>query len=230
MLRRRGAEGGKTVFSMDGPLWRALNFIADVVILHFLWLFCSLPLVSIGASTTALYYAMMKRIRTNEGHVTSNFWQSFKANFRQATIFWLIVAAVAAVLWVDFNFCFTWGGTMGHIMLAGCSLLLVPCWMVLLYLFPVLSKFEGSIYTIFKNSFLMSIRHLPLTLLLTVIWATVWLMLAIFPPFTGLMLVCGAGLLAWVTSYIYIQIFRTYLPDEAEEDRKRTDNQYLHKD
>lgn len=218
------------MFSIEGPLWRALNLIADVIILHFLWLVCSLPLVTIGASTTALYYAMMKRIRTNEGHVTSNFRKSFKENFRQATVLWLIVAAVAAVLWLDFNFCFTWGGTAGHIMLAGCSLLLIPCWMVLLYLFPVLSKFEGSNYTVFKNALLMSVRHLPMTLLLTVIWGTVWLMLAIFPPFTGLMLISGAGLLAWVTSHIYIQVFRAYLPGEVEEDRRRTDNTWLHKD
>ena len=98
---------------MDGPLWRALNFIADVMVLHVLWLVHSLPLVTIGASTTALYYAMMKRIRTNEGQVTANFRQSFKANFRQATI-----------LWLDLNFCTTWGGTAGKVMLAGCSLLL----------------------------------------------------------------------------------------------------------
>ncbi len=218
------------MFSMDGPLWRALTFIADVVILHFLWLVCSLPLVTIGASTTALYYTMMKRIRTNEGQVTSNFFQSFRQNLRQGVALWLIAAAVAAILWLDFNFCFTWGGTAGKVMLAGCALLLVPCWMVLLYLFPVLAKFEGTLYTTFKNALLMSVRHLPLTPLLTVIWATVWLLLAIFPPFTGLMLICGAGLLAAVTSPIYIQVFRAYLPDEAEEDRERTDNQYLHRD
>ena len=204
---------------MDGPLWRALNFIADVMVLHVLWLVHSLPLVTIGASTTALYYAMMKRIRTNEGQVTANFRQSFKANFRQATI-----------LWLDLNFCTTWGGTAGKVMLAGCSLLLAPCWMTLLYLFPVLAKFTGSVYDTFKNALLMSVRHLPMTLLLTFLWATVWLMLAIFPPFTGLMLISGAGLTAWITSYIYIQVFRSYLPKEIEEDRKRTDNEWLHKD
>lgn len=218
------------MFSMEGPLWRALNLIADVVILHFLWLLYSLPVVTAGASTTALYFAMMKRIRTNEGQVTTNFRQSFRQNFRQATILWLIVAAVAAVLWLDLNFCTTWGGTMGKIMLAGCSLLLVPCWMVLLYLFPVLAKFTGSLYDTFKNALLMSIRHLPMTLLLTFLWATAWLMLAIFPPFTGLMLISGAGLMAWVTSHIYIQVFRAYLPGEIEEDRKRTDNEWLHRD
>lgn len=218
------------MFSMEGPLWRALNLIADVMILHFLWLVCSLPLVTIGSATTALYYAIMKRIRTNEGQVYTNFIKSFKENFRQATILWLIVAAAAAVLWLDLNFCFTWGGTAGKIMLAGCSLLLVPCWMVLLYLFPVLAKFTGSLYDVFKNSLLMSVRHLPFTLLLTFLWAMVWLLLAIFPPFTGLMLVSGAGLMAWITSQIYIQIFRSYLPDELEEDRKRIDNEWLHRD
>lgn len=218
------------MFSMDGPLWRALNFLADVMILHFLWLVHSLPLVTVGASTTALYYAMMKRIRTNEGQVAANFRRSFKDNFRQATILWLIAAAVGAVLWVDMNFCTTWGGTAGKIMLAGCSALLVPCWMTLLYLFPVLAKFTGSAYDTFKNALLMSVRHLPMTLLLTFLWATVWLMLAIFPPFTGLMLISGAGLMGWITSCVYIQVFRAYLPDEVEEDRRRTDNEWLHKD
>ena len=218
------------MFSMDGPLWRALNLIADVVILHFLWLICSLPLITIGPATTALYYAMMKRIRTNEGQVYTNFFKSFRENFRQATILWLIVAAVGIILRLDMDFCSTWGGTAGKIMLAGCSLLLVPCWMVLLYLFPVLAKFTGSLYDIFKNSLLMSVRHLPYTLLLTFLWATAWLMLAAFPPFTGLMLISGAGLMAWVTSHIYIQIFRSYLPDELEEDRKRIDNEWLHRD
>lgn len=218
------------MFSMEGPLWRALNFIADIVILHFLWLICSLPVFTIGASTTALYYAMMKRIRTNEGQITTNFGQSFKQNFKQATIYWLIIVAVAAVLWLDFNFCFTWGGTAGKVMLVGCSLLLVPCWMVLLYIFPVQAKFTGTLYENFKNALLMSIRHLPLTILLTLIWGTVWLMLAIFPPFTGLMLISGAGLLAWVTSQIYIQIFRTYLPDELREDQQKIDNEFLHRD
>lgn len=215
------------MFSMEGPLWRALNFIADVVILHFLWLLCSLPLFTIGASTTALYYAMMKRIRTNEGQVTSNFFRSFRQNFKQATELWLIVAAVGVVLWLDLNFCSTWDSPLTKVMLVGCAVLLIPCWMVLLYLFPVLAKFTGSLYDTFKNALLMSVRHLPLTLLLTVIWATVWLLLAVFPPFSGLMLISGAGLIAWITSYIYIQVFRSYLPDELREDQEKTDNEWL---
>lgn len=218
------------MFSMEGPLWRALNLIADVVILHFLWLACSLPLVTIGPSTTALYFAMMRRIRTNEGHVTTNFFKAFRQNFRQGAILWLIVAAVAAILWLDFNFCFTWGGIAGKVMLTGCALLLAPCWMVLLYLFPVLAKFEGSLFETFKRALLMSVQHLPLTMLLTFIWVTFWLMLAIFPPFTGLVIISGAGMMAWVTSHIYIQVFRSYLPGEVEEDRRRTDNEFLHKD
>ena len=218
------------MFSMEGPLWRAMNFIADVVILHFLWLICSLPLVTIGASTTALYYAMMKRIRTNEGHVTSNFRRAFRENFKQATALWLIVAVVGAVLWLDLNFCSTWDSPAAKVMLVGCAVLLVPCWMVLLYLFPVLAKFTGTLYSTFKNALLLSVRHLPMTFLLTVIWATVWMLLAAFPPFSGLMLISGAGLIAWITSYIYIQVFRTYLPDELREDQEKTDNEWLHRE
>ena len=173
---------------------------------------------------------MMKRIRTNEGQVTGNFRKSFRENFRQATVLWLIAAAVGAVLWLDLNFCSTWESPAAKVMLVACALLLIPCWMAALYLFPVLAKFTGSTWDTFKNALLLSVRHLPLTLLLTAIWATAWLLPAVFPPFLGLMLISGGGLMAWITSCIYIQIFRAYLPDELWEDQRRTDNPWLHRD
>ena len=85
-------------FSYDGLLVRFLNLVADLVALHVLWLLCSLPIVTIGASTTALYYASMRRIRTDESHVHQNFFRSFRQNFRQSTILWLIMLVVGAVL------------------------------------------------------------------------------------------------------------------------------------
>lgn len=77
------------LFSIEGPIWRFFNFVYNLVVLHVLWVVYSLPIFTIGASTTALYYACMKMIRTNEGYVHRNFHHSFKQNFKQSTVIWL---------------------------------------------------------------------------------------------------------------------------------------------
>ena len=69
----------------DNPVMNFLTIVCDIVILHFLWLLTSLPVLTIGASTTALYYTTMKCIRNGQGGVVKMFFKSFKDNFKQAT-------------------------------------------------------------------------------------------------------------------------------------------------
>ena len=69
-----------------------------------------------------------------------------------------------------------------------------------------------------KNALIMSIRHFPCSLLLVAIYGTFVLLLFSFPPFGGLLLCCGAGLIGYFTSNIFVYIFRKYIPDELEND------------
>ena len=92
------------LFSYDSPFSRFLYFVADIVTLHFLWILYSLPIITIGASTTALYYSCMKRIRTGEGYVTQNFRKSFRQNFKQSTILWIVLVLVGLVFSIDIRF------------------------------------------------------------------------------------------------------------------------------
>ena len=71
--------------STDNPIMNFLTIVCDIVILHFLWLLTSLPILTIGASTTALYYTTMKCIRNGQGGVVKLFFKSFRENFKQAT-------------------------------------------------------------------------------------------------------------------------------------------------
>ena len=147
------------LFSFDSLFMRALNFIADLVIMHVLWLVCCLPIVTAGASTTALYYTCMKRMRTKEGYITKNFFHSFRENFRQATILWLIMLAVLFLFVTDLRYAVYLNNFMGKIMLVTCSVFLIPCVLIAIYIFPVLAKFENTIFDNVKNALLMSIRH-----------------------------------------------------------------------
>ena len=113
-------------FSYDGLLVRFLNLVADLVALHVLWLLCSLPIVTMGASTTALYYASMRRIRTDESHVHQNFFRSFRQNFRQSTILWLMMLVVGAVLLLDFRLGLAMEGPLSTAVLVVSSIVTVP--------------------------------------------------------------------------------------------------------
>ena len=206
------------LFSVNSPLMRALNLIADILILHFLWLLCSIPLITIGASTTALYYACMKRIRTNENYIVSNFFRSFKSNFRQSTIIWIIMAASGILLAIDFRFAAGIGGTLGTVINVGCAVIVLPWFFILLYIFPVQAKFENPIRNNIKNALLMSFRHFPLTLALILIDGSFLILGFSSAPIMGIMLICGAGILGYLTSLIFVQIFRNYIPGEIEQD------------
>lgn len=206
------------VFSMDGPVMRFLNLLGNILTLHVLWLLYSLPLVTIGASTTALYHVSMQLVRKQDGYLRQSFHKSFRENFRQSAAVWLGILVFVFILSLDIRFASYLNNGLGRLMLIGCSLLLIPFLLTVLYIFPVQAKFENKIRDNLKNALLMSIRHLPLSLLLLFIQGSLFFLGFFFRPFMGVMLCCGAGLTAYLSSGIFVMIFRTYLPDEVLAD------------
>ena len=214
------------LFGHDSPIMRTFNLLADILTLHFLWLLYSLPLFTIGASTTALYYTMMKRIRTDEGTLFHNFHTSFKANFKQATILWLFLALFGFLLLFDFRFCFALHNGIGTIMLIGCSIVTIPFLFLCFYIFPVQAKFENRIFDNVKNALLMSFINFPYTLLLLVLTGTVILFALRYQLMMGFFLICGMGFYSYITAGVYIQVFRKYIPNELEEDLEKRGNEF----
>ncbi len=206
------------IFSFNSWLSRFLYLVADIVLLHILWIICSLPIVTIGASTTALYSSCMKRIRRDEGYITGNFFSAFKSNFRQSTLIWLLLLAVGGILYMDLWIGLSVEGVLGKIMLVSCSMLLIPFFCTVLYIFPVQAKFENRILDNLKNAFLMSLSNFQWTLFLVFILASFVLLTLVFPPFMGLMLIAGVGIFGYLTSCVFVYVFRKYLPDELQED------------
>ena len=102
------------IFNYDNGFWRFMGKLWDALVLNILWVVCCIPLVTVGAATTAVYYVALKLARDEEGYVISSFFKSFKENFRQATALWLVLAAGAAALAVDCRFLLAGDG-------AGCS-------------------------------------------------------------------------------------------------------------
>ena len=90
-------------FSMDNKFFTFMNKVADLCILNIICLVCCIPIVTAGASITAMYYVTLKMVRNEEAYIVWSFFKSFKDNFKQATIINLIMIAVGAVLYLDLN-------------------------------------------------------------------------------------------------------------------------------
>ena len=91
-------------FNYDNPVWRFIGKLGDLILLNILWIVCSIPVFTIGASTTAVYYVTLKLARDEGDSTIRSFFHSFKSNFRQATAIWLILLAAGIVLGIDFWF------------------------------------------------------------------------------------------------------------------------------
>lgn len=89
------------LFSYDGPLVTGINRLIDYILLGLLWMVASLPVVTYGAATTAMLFTAEVCLHKGEGKLFHTFRQSFRREFKQATLLWLIVAAVSALLLVD---------------------------------------------------------------------------------------------------------------------------------
>ena len=205
------------LFRMDSPLMRFLTKIADLMVLNILFCVTSIPLITIGASWTALYSVTLKMVRDEEGSVSRSYFRSFRQNFRQATLLWLGVLVVLALLVLDIRVLNGMaGGTAPGLLQVGVEILALLGIMVLQYLFPSLARFEASLADTLKNACMMVLAHLPKTALMTAAAVgAVWITLINNTTIAiGLMVwpLIGFSLMAFGNSGILRRIFDNYVP------------------
>ena len=205
------------LFRMDSPLMRFLTKIADLMVLNILFCVTSIPLITIGASWTALYSVTLKMVRDEEGSVSRSYFRSFRQNFRQATLLWLGVLVVLTLLVLDIRVLNGMaGGTAPGLLRVGVEILALLGIMVLQYLFPSLARFEASLADTLKKACMMALAHLPKTALMTAAAVgAVWITLINNTTIAiGLMVwpLIGFALMAFGNSGILRKIFDNYVP------------------
>lgn len=152
----------------NSPFARFLSRAVDLCGLNLLWAALCLPAVTAGAATCALY-AAVGRLRRDEPGVFKYFFRSFRANFWQATVLWLLLAAAGAGLAASFWLTSAWQGAA---LTAARALLCVPMALLILvaaYAFPLLARFQVSLGGLLSDSVLLGLAHFPRTLLLVLI-------------------------------------------------------------
>ena len=184
------------LFNMDNKFFTVMGRVADLIMLNVVFLICCLPIVTIGASLTALHYVTLKMTRNEESYIIRSFFKSFKQNFKQATVINLIMLAVAAILYMDLRIVGNIGGTMSQVLYIVFFAFGILYMMVFLYIYPVLAKFYNSIKNTFRNALLMAIRIQSMAIML----------LCMF----------GFALEAFINGHFLVKIFDNYIPADAD--------------
>ncbi len=155
------------LFNSDSPVVEGLTVLANLILLNWLFALCSLPLVTVGASLTALHHVVLQIVRKEDKGVVREFFRAFKGNFGQATVIWLILLAVGAVLVIDYRMGARVLSSGALTAVLAVAVLLFALWMVeWVYVFPMQARYENSVKQTFKNAFLVGIGNLPNTLIL----------------------------------------------------------------
>ncbi|MCQ2508678.1 MAG: YesL family protein [Dorea sp.] len=156
------------LFSPDNPVMEFINKLVASVLVNILWFICSLPIITIGPSTTALFYCSQKLARDEGSHITSAFFRSFKLNFKQSTIVGLILTFVSAALVFDgfvlrklYRTSAFWAILTAVFLVAVVAVIIISMW-----IYPLMARFENSIMAMFKNSIMLGMRFFLCTLIM----------------------------------------------------------------
>ena len=209
------------LFSYDSKFSQIMLKLCYGCYLNLLWMVCSLPVITAGAATAALYDVTLRLAREEEPPLTSRFFKAFRENFRQATILWLILLGVGALLGADGYILYRLSkGTTGvvpTVCTLGLALIIaaaIAYVIVLLYVFPLVASVKNTNWAMLKNALLIGIHYLFCTILVFAIhFAMFFAVVAIYTP----LIIFGEGLCALLSSYLLGKAIRACAYDPAEE-------------
>lgn len=194
-------------FSPDSKLYKFMSRLTDVVKLNFMWIVCSLPIVTLGASTIAASAVSLRIAEGQEGYVGRDFLKAFKENLRQGIPMTFITLLCIWVVWLDFQIY----GAVEENAAVFLAIGIVAAYIFgfsLLYVYPLLARYENTVVNSLKNSFRISMKYFFRSLLLVVIVALeVVLMLWNYKTMILILLIGPAFVILTICSFAIV-IFR----------------------
>lgn len=210
------------IFSSDGWFARIFGTIGDIIVVNILFIICSIPIFTMGASMSAMYYTLLKKQRTGEtGGIIKLFFKGFKDNFKKSTIAWLLFLLIAFVFSLDFNLFGKGGPQENKLMYYTSVIFFILICFIAIYLFPVISAFENSLKNLIIQSIYMAAKNFIFTILIMILYTLpAYFLLAspqVFMVGIFILIVCGFGLIAYVSSFMFIKAFSPYLEDVTKQ-------------
>lgn len=192
----------KNFFSMDAPLFRILSTLYDLIILNLLTLAACLPIVTAGASLTAMHAVLIGMARDEEPYIVRSFLRALRENLRQSTLVWCGYLLVSALCFR----CFQDGGVfpLGGLTRGCAGIVLILLFLLSLYLFPLLARFRNTTARTIQNSAALMVAYLFRTAGMAAVHVLcAGLFLAFLPWTVSLFVLFGLSLPGYLCALLY---------------------------
>ena len=201
-------------FSVDSPLYRFLSRVLDILKLNFLWILGSLPVFTIGASTTAAMSVALKLADDEEGYIAKSYFEAYKANFKQGVPMGLIFLVAwrqmcirdRYAVYLDFQL---FGAVKNNpvilLIIGMVSVFLVIIAMI--YSFPLLARYENTVVRTIQNSMDISRKYFGKTLILVILVAAEVLIFQYNSTMIFLGILFGPGFIIYTVAAVSKRVF-----------------------
>lgn len=202
----------RNIFGYDGSFINVCDKIFDTFALGFLWILCSLPIITIGASTSALYYAMVKCVKNGNGYIGKEFFRSFRLNLTSGMFIWVLVAAATFAMHLNMGILMKeTDGYVGLFFICVYALTSVFILAVSCYVFPALARFNMSSGWLIKLAMYMTVRYFGTTLALLLVLVCTGAIIWKFP----LLMFFAPGPVAFIMSDFLERVLKKHEPEHT---------------
>ena len=203
-------------FRPDSPVMRALGRIGDLALINILFLVCSIPIVTLGASAAALYTVGFQMVRGEEKQIAKTFFSAFGRNFWQATLLTILFLLLGAGLLLDLRVMQANPGAFPLVLWVGAGLIALFGAITLPYTFALQARFDNTVWRTLKNAFVLAVTH-PLTSLIAAFLSLLPLGLLLFATYYLLLssvywFLFGFSLATVANCWLFARILKQWVP------------------
>ena len=203
----------KNVFDMENPVMRGLAAVFDLMLLNILALLAALPVVTAGASLTALHEVSQRLVRGEDVYVGRRFYRSFRENLKKGSVLGLVFLAAVLVIVVDYHLSKTMIPPLRFFFAAAALFLLALSF----YAFALQARFENTIGQTLKNAAWMMVGYFPRTFAMLAFTLAFYLILfRAYRVGVPVLMMFGISLPVYISAYLYAPVFQKIEQGKAE--------------
>lgn len=195
------------IFNLDSTFMKYANKFADLMILNIITIIFCIPIFTIGASLTAMHNVLLKIYRDEESYIFKSFWKSFKVNFKQSTLMWLLYLVMAFVLWLDFWYLRNFDLNFPKFINYALVFIAILGVFSLTWVFVLQSRYDNKILNTIKNSLIVGLSHFFYTIMMVLLALIPILCLAFFTVAVPLCFALGFTLPGLLQTMLYSRVF-----------------------
>lgn len=205
----------KDLFKPEAPIWKFMELFVELVKLNIIFLLTSLPIVTIGASITAMNSVCFKLREKRVGYIVDDYFNAFRGNFKNSTITWIVFLCYLVTLVMAIN---SRALNQGTIIMLGIASSMVLT--VVIYALAMFARFDNGLLDTIVKASLIGVVGIPyiivimlMMIALTMATFTTYLTMFIALP---MWILFGFSTVGYISAVFYLRVFRRF-----------TDNKYL---